>query len=230
MLLFQEVFFWHLVYFIHIRIVSLNRHLCGEKNNLKAISKKPFLIPYTLNDNAFENNAIESRKLLKMPGASSNDMVKYGKNSDERIRDLIHIYGKIRESVEIMNDSASFGTVMTMLSCLLHLVITPYFLLVEIFKQNPSFVFMTLQVVWFLGHVGRLLIIVEPCQTCLKEYKVTHNLVSEMILMDFNKDSKELLKTFISQISCTAISFNASGFFNIDRNLLTSVRKYLHIF
>ncbi|KAF7284724.1 hypothetical protein GWI33_021733 [Rhynchophorus ferrugineus] len=136
--------------------------------------------------------------------------------------ELLKVYGKIKDSVEIINSSASNGVLLLILSCLLHLVVTPYFLLLEIFKGKFSF-FGTLQVLWVLGHIGRLLILVEPCQNCLDEYKITSSLISEMALLEFDKETKKLLKHFASQFFYAEISFHACGFFAINRNLLTSV-------
>ncbi|XP_050302235.1 gustatory receptor for sugar taste 43a-like isoform X2 [Anthonomus grandis grandis] len=223
MMIFQEIFFWHLVFFIHLRIRSLNEQLFIERNKMKNNPKKVFCIPYSLTNNGKKQEMlVENVQIFEKVSTGPTSDEKPKKNTEERIQELMNIYGKIRESVEILNDSASYGVVLIILSCLLHLIVTPYFLLAEIFKKSPSPVFMTLQAVWFAGHIGRLLIMVEPCETCLREYKVTNTLVSELSLLDFDTTTKKNLKAFASQFSYATINFNACGFFNINRSLLTS--------
>nr|WJJ63343.1 gustatory receptor 3 [Pachyrhinus yasumatsui] len=225
-LVFQEIFFFHSVFFIHIRLLSLNENLAREKVKINGGVKQLFVIPYTTkNVGSGTENSEENKARISGRNSLCND-AKFGNHTANRIQEFLKTYGKIRESVEILNGSASYGIVMIMLSCLLHLVVTPYFLLVEIFKRNSSMIFMLLQGVWLLAHIGRLLVIVEPCQRCINEYKLTTNLVSELALLDFDEDTKKTLKDFASTFSYADINFHACGFFNINRNLLTSVRTF----
>lgn len=58
-----------------------------------------------------------------------------------------------------------------MLSCLLHLIVTPYFLVFGLItNKKAQYIFG--QFFWILGHIGRVLIIVEPCQSCIGEVSV----------------------------------------------------------
>lgn len=67
----------------------------------------------------------------------------------------------------------------TLASCLLHLVATTYFLLVEIVGEKDA-VFSWLQALWLTVHFLRLVLIVEPCHMTYKEARKTTFIVCEI--------------------------------------------------
>lgn len=81
MLVSQEVFFWHLVFFIHIRIIRLKETVSKER----LLLRKAFF-PYSLND-----------KLVTFK--------KTGNNFNELIKEV----ERIKESVKLLNESPSNG-------------------------------------------------------------------------------------------------------------------------
>ncbi|XP_060533804.1 gustatory receptor for sugar taste 43a-like isoform X2 [Cylas formicarius] len=206
MIFFQGVFIWHLLYFINIRIVSLNRCLDIEKKRLKQGTKKIFVIPYKITNGA--NDDQKSR-------ADSPDVA-------ARIAELLKVYDRIRESVFIFNTSPSFGVVMLILSCLIHLVVSPYFLLLEIIRRGST-LFTTLYLLWVIAHTGRLLMIVEPCHRCLSEITITKSLICELMRLYVDRDVNKTLKHFLAHLSLCEITFEGCGFFVISRNLLTTI-------
>ncbi|XP_030759602.1 gustatory receptor for sugar taste 43a [Sitophilus oryzae] len=155
-IVFQEIFYWHLISYIHIRMSSLNRNLRKEKQAISCLFRKIFTIRQ-------KSTIIVNKIELK-----SNESLKFERNIADRMIELLTVYGRIRESVEIVNSTASYGVVLLILSCLLHLIVTPYFLLIEIIKARSN-MFIGLQALWLAAHIGRLLIMVEPCQKCLNE-------------------------------------------------------------
>ncbi|XP_066261789.1 gustatory and pheromone receptor 39a-like [Euwallacea similis] len=173
----QTMFFWHLVFFVQIRLMRFKEELLKETVFALIVEV----------------------------------------SSEVRLKELLDVLEKIRKCVGIINDSASFGVVFLTLSCLLHLVVTPYSLLVEILKKSPSVTIIVLQSAWLSGHIGLLLLITEPCQRCSKEYQDICNITQEVIcLMELRRDLRT--KHFAENLK-----FNACGFFNIDRSLLTSI-------
>nr|CAH7714280.1 unnamed protein product [Callosobruchus chinensis] len=60
-----------------------------------------------------------------------------------------------------------------LIGCLLHLLVTPYDLYLEILHRHYSFIF--LQVIWMVGHILRLFLIVNPCEQISE--KVLPNLI-----------------------------------------------------
>ncbi|XP_066153581.1 gustatory receptor 68a-like [Euwallacea fornicatus] len=176
----QTMFFWHLVFFVHIRLKRFKEEL--------------------LKETMFACGTL----IVEVP-------------SEVRLKELLGVLKKIRKCVGIINDSASFGVVFLTLSCLFHLVVTPYFLLVEVLKKSPSVTIIILQSAWLSGHVGLLLLITEPCQKCSKDYQDVCNITQEIIcLIGLRRDLQ-------IKHSAENFKFNACGFFNIDRGLLTSI-------
>ena len=58
-----------------------------------------------------------------------------------------------------------------LISCLLHLVATAYFLFLELMNKKPNLSY--LQLLWIMLHVMRLLLIVEPCHVTVAEVKIS---------------------------------------------------------
>lgn len=77
----QNTLFWHLVFFIHIRIVSLNKQLLNEKKILLSSSQKVFFIPYPLTYTAKNKNKVEEKVKNYEKGIG---MVKFGKNTGKQ--------------------------------------------------------------------------------------------------------------------------------------------------
>lgn len=75
-----------------------------------------------------------------------------------------------------------------LLSCLLHLTVTPFFFIVEL-AGRCQISFIVLQVLWFLAHFFQLILVVEPCNVCLQE--VTNRFfVSFICINDAVSDKK----------------------------------------
>nr|CAH7753843.1 unnamed protein product [Callosobruchus chinensis] len=111
-----------------------------------------------------------------------------------------------------------------MFSCLIHLIITPYFLLAEIVKPDCDVVFSFLQVVWIVTHIARLLIIVEPCQSCNLEGQRTITLLCDLLRKcDITDSTRNIIQVFITQASQHPVKFSCLHLFNLDRSVLTTL-------
>nr|UTN00877.1 gustatory receptor [Semanotus bifasciatus] len=223
-LVMQEVFFWHIVFFIKIRISLLNKTLRSmEDEKADMFHKKSFGQAYPM-EISLKSSNVKTVEYLKQDGgqkcAGANVIEQF--NIAERVVSLIKFQEKVSAAVESINSCLAYGIPLIMLSCLLHLIVTPYFLLTEIMK-NGNAIFITLQSFWLLIHIGRVLIIVEPCQLCLNEHLRTSVIVYELLTCRFEEEEKKALTTFAMQLSYCRLKFTSGGFFKIDRSLLTSV-------
>ncbi|CAH1966898.1 unnamed protein product [Acanthoscelides obtectus] len=111
-----------------------------------------------------------------------------------------------------------------MFSCLIHLIITPYFLLAEVVKPDCDVVFTFLQVVWIATHIARLLIIIEPCQSCSLEGQRTIALLCDLLgKYDITDNTRKIVEVFITQASQQPVKFSCFHLFNLDRSVLTAL-------
>ncbi|XP_037040410.1 gustatory receptor for sugar taste 43a-like isoform X1 [Bradysia coprophila] len=123
----------------------------------------------------------------------------------------------------VISISSYFGITLLMLlsSCLLHLTVTAYFLILSLLDQNALDPFhISLQAVWLVFHTFRLLLIVEPCNMTSAESSHTTHLVCN-ILRDRPKSA--ILESFWQQLIAKETYFTAHGICRIDRSILTTV-------
>ncbi|XP_018574194.1 gustatory receptor for sugar taste 43a-like [Anoplophora glabripennis] len=212
----HEIFYWHLVLFIKIRISALNRYLhsIGKEDRRKKIPVQ------TGGRQVVVGGALENIEVCKESYKKKNFE---NMSLVERITVLATFQERISIAVQVLNNDGAFGIHLITLSCLLHLIVTPYFLLAEIIKPNGNVMFTYLQAAWLLAHIGRLLIIVEPCQLCLDEHRRTSMLLCELLTKDFDENVRNSLIIFSMQLNYCKIKFSPCGFFKIDRSLITSV-------
>ena len=83
----QEIFFWHLVFFIRIRMVILNQYLRKEKLFSKSFYKRLFVVSYTseiIKDLKNDANGQNGKKGDEN-GPINSDLLKYEKSSGKNI-------------------------------------------------------------------------------------------------------------------------------------------------
>ncbi|KAJ3651866.1 hypothetical protein Zmor_017873 [Zophobas morio] len=139
----------------------------------------------------------------------------------DRLTDYMKLVEKIDDTIEATNDFCAVHTLLILFSCLLHLVVTPYFLLVEI--CNGGYLpFTFLQLVWIFVHACRLMVIVEICQSGVNEYQKTINLVLKLWTSPLPLNIKEQVEILTVQISNKKIKFSSFGMMKISRSILTA--------
>ncbi|EFN79214.1 hypothetical protein EAI_11414 [Harpegnathos saltator] len=128
------------------------------------------------------------------------------------ISQLVTVHASLCDIVTYIN--AAYGVVILVvtITCLIHLIITPYFLIMEADgKRQP--LFLVVQAMWCIFHIWRLLIFVQPTYAATMEIAgaVTTYLV---ILIQFQKDddSKGNFDNILK--NATLILRNASTFHN----------------
>ncbi|KAK5638525.1 hypothetical protein RI129_012820 [Pyrocoelia pectoralis] len=141
-----------------------------------------------------------------------------GVTPEDAIRGVINkpfsIFRKTQKSVpKVISVIDAIGrqkTIIILTSCLLHLVVTPYFLVLEIMGRRNVLV-ATIQMVWIVTHLIRLVIIrMKP-------------LICKLLCYDFDEGTKKQLELFATELNHRQIEFTACGLVKIDRALITSI-------
>ncbi|XP_025162241.1 gustatory receptor for sugar taste 43a [Harpegnathos saltator] len=138
------------------------------------------------------------------------------------ISQLVTVHASLCDIVTYIN--AAYGVVILVvtITCLIHLIITPYFLIMEADgKRQP--LFLVVQAMWCIFHIWRLLIFVQPTYAATMEGKKTAILVSQLLSTSHDKESRTQLEIFSLQLLHRPLEFSACGLFTLDRGLVTSI-------
>ncbi|XP_044763460.1 uncharacterized protein LOC123320260 [Coccinella septempunctata] len=156
----QEIYFWHMTYFVKRCVQALNTglslHIEDKGKNVKIVDPKVQQKVYSI-DNMGRT-------------APSNTLVKNILTS-QKAKTFIHVHRILFEVVNFINDWYGIPLMLILLSCFLQLIGTPYFMLSN--TNEKSIVFSILEVVWLFTHTSRLLIIVEASHRCVKEVRTS---------------------------------------------------------
>lgn len=103
---------------------------------------------------------------------------------------ITDIYSSLAKAIECVSMALGPAILMGMLSSLLHLVATAYFLLVELVTKgfNP---FTLVQFAWIIIHTTRLILLVEPCHRAYYETQLTSDIISDGIRRPASAEIKE---------------------------------------
>ncbi|XP_014476530.1 PREDICTED: gustatory receptor for sugar taste 43a-like [Dinoponera quadriceps] len=145
-----------------------------------------------------------------------------GKASTDNISQLVTVHASLCDTVTYIN--AAYGVVILVvtITCLIHLIITPYFLIMEADgKRQP--LFLVVQTMWCIFHIWRLLIFVQPTYAATTEGKRTAVLVSQLLSANHDKEIRMQLEIFSLQLLHRPLEFSACGLFTLDRGLVTSI-------
>ncbi|XP_059054013.1 gustatory receptor for sugar taste 43a-like [Achroia grisella] len=137
---------------------------------------------------------------------------------------LSMLHGALCDVVHRIDSSYGLPVIVILMSTLLHLIVTPYFLIMELIVYTNRLHFLVLQFLWCFTHLLRLVIIVEPCHYTIIEGKRTQSLVSR--LMSLAPSTGELstrLVVFCRQLMLQAVSYMPMGMCTLDRPLVASI-------
>nr|ALS03937.1 gustatory receptor 2 [Ectropis obliqua] len=145
----------------------------------------------------------------------------------EAVRRLASLHGTLCEVVRCVDASYGLPLIVVLISTLLHLIVTPYFLIMEIIVSTNRVHFLVLQFLWCLTHMLRMLVVVEPCHYTIAEGRRTQNLVCR--LMNNVTDRPALgtlpsrVELFSRQLLLQSVSYTPLGMCTLDRPLVASV-------
>lgn len=144
------------------------------------------------------------------------------KITTNKISQFVTVHSFLCDTVSSINNAFGLVMLVVTLTCLLHLVITPYFLIVEI-NGSRQWLFVTCQTFWCILHVTRMLIIIQPTYFACEQAKKTAIIVSQLLSSSLSEDCRRHLEIFSLQLLHRPLDFTACGLFSLDRTLVTSV-------
>ncbi|CAG9559316.1 unnamed protein product [Danaus chrysippus] len=142
----------------------------------------------------------------------------------EAIRRLASLHGSLCNVVHRIDNSYGLPLIVILISTLLHLIVTPYFLIMEIIVSAHRIHFLVLQFLWCMTHLIRMFVVVEPCHYTITESRRTEVLVCR--LMTSTPSTGMLpsrLELFSRQLMLQSISYTPMGMCTLDRPLVASV-------
>nr|XP_033337492.1 gustatory receptor for sugar taste 43a-like isoform X1 [Megalopta genalis]XP_033337493.1 gustatory receptor for sugar taste 43a-like isoform X1 [Megalopta genalis] len=142
--------------------------------------------------------------------------------AESGIPELILIHSLLCDTVSLINNTFGVVILAVTTTCLLHLVITPYFLILQAGEEH-EWIFLAVQGMWCIFHVTRMLIIVQPSYSTVAEAKKTAVLVSQLLSSSFDASTRHQLEIFSLQLLHRPLEFSVCGLFSLDRTLITSI-------
>ncbi|EDW00935.1 gustatory receptor for sugar taste 43a [Drosophila grimshawi] len=137
------------------------------------------------------------------------------------IRAMADNHESLAKCVRLLSSSYGIAVLFILVSCLLHLVATAYFLFLEIVNKRYNG-YMWVQMLWILFHTLRLLMVVEPCHLAARESRKTIRIVCEIERKVYEPILAEETKKFWQQLLSVDVDFSASGLCRVNRTILTS--------
>ncbi|XP_028175090.1 gustatory receptor for sugar taste 43a-like, partial [Ostrinia furnacalis] len=146
----------------------------------------------------------------------------------EAIYGLASLHGTLCEVVHRIDDSYGIPLIVILISTLLHLIVTPYFLIMEIIVSAHRVHFLVLQFLWCATHLLRMCVVVEPSHYTIQEGKRTEGLVCRLMT---SAPTTGLLPTrlelFSRQLMLRSVSYTPLGMCTLDRPLVASVSIFI---
>nr|QHN69215.1 gustatory receptor 9 [Sirex nitobei] len=132
------------------------------------------------------------------------------------------MHTSLLNTVLLINSAFGVPLLVITATCLLHLIATPYFVIIEIYGKRDQLL-LTTQCLWCILHVGRIFVIVQPCYTVSEESKKTASIVSKLLSLDWEPEVRKQLKMFSLQLLHRPFELSACGHFSLNRSLITSI-------
>ncbi|XP_058463677.1 gustatory receptor for sugar taste 43a isoform X2 [Malaya genurostris] len=191
-------------------------HVFPEYNNTPVIE-----ITQSINNvsEKLDNLSEQKKGLTTISHAISNSRSTISTTSI--IEDLAYIHASLSTGVILVSNTFGVALLAVLGSCLLHLVATSYFLLVELVGDKDA-VFSWIQALWLFIHIFRFLLTIEPCHITNIELKRTMTIVCNLMRTCKDSSTKERLEGFWRQLVGNHSVFTACGLCTIDRHIITS--------
>lgn len=93
----------------------------------------------------------------KMDSIIAND----GRSFTDSISQLVTVHATLCDTVSLINTAYGVTVLVITITCLIHLIITPYVLIMEADGKHEM-LFVVVEGLWCLFHIWRLLMIVQP--------------------------------------------------------------------
>uniref|UniRef100_A0A182WAT1 Gustatory receptor n=1 Tax=Anopheles minimus TaxID=112268 RepID=A0A182WAT1_9DIPT len=137
------------------------------------------------------------------------------------IEDLAEIHASLSYCIVLVSKTFGIALLAVLGSCLLHLVATSYFLMVELVGDKDA-VFAWIQALWLFIHIFRFLLTIEPCHITNVESNRTITIISNLRRSCKDVELIDSINMFWQQLIASNFSFTACGLCTIDRRIITS--------
>ncbi|KAL4711943.1 hypothetical protein ACJJTC_006112 [Scirpophaga incertulas] len=143
----------------------------------------------------------------------------------EALLGLATLHGLLCDVIRRIDRSYGAPLVAILISTLLHLIVTPYFLIMEIIvSQVLRIHFLVLQFLWCVTHSLRMFVVVEPSHYTIMEGKRTENLVCWLMTMAPSSGSLSTrIELFSRQLMLRTVAYSPMGICTLDRPLMASI-------
>ncbi|KAM8712131.1 hypothetical protein ACLKA7_012626 [Drosophila subpalustris] len=219
---------------LHIHFANTAYGLGRRYRRLNLMLRTSYLIDksYTHSSNLIKVSAVRTISFNPMmPTALHASLTKLNsemianesaaKNKSLVMREMADNHESLNKCVRLLSGSYGIAVLFILISCLLHLVATAYFLFLEMLnKRDNGYVWV--QTLWIILHFLRLLMVVEPCHLFARESRKTIQIVCEIERKVFEPILAEETKRFWQQLLVVDADFSASGLCRVNRTILTS--------
>ncbi|KAF2880003.1 hypothetical protein ILUMI_26163 [Ignelater luminosus] len=223
--LINEYKFCFLGYCILKRLEQLNKHLGVDnfKNeNIEKILKSN--INACLPQKACENNTEKAKSMNALALSKLNYIDTHTRMIRNRIYKLILAHDLLCDATKILNELYGLNNAVTIIGILWHLIETPYLLISELTGNRKDSIYLTVLFLWCLLHIGRLMLLAQPCHSCLNEAQKTSDLVCKLLFsLDSDREVKSKLRDFALILLHRKFEFTASGLIAVNRALVTTI-------
>nr|CAH7761035.1 unnamed protein product [Callosobruchus chinensis] len=171
----KELLYWHVIFFVKIKISTLNARL-RELKKASSYNEHPKIVI----DRSDLDRWSLNKGIRKVNSVSSESVCTSGicLSLDQEITSLTRYQDHIFQAVEVINSTTEYG--------------------IHIFAKG-KLIFIILQTTWVLGHLGRVLIIVEPCQLCINEHRKTANLICDLLTNELKDHVEKAVSTITKE-------------------------------
>ncbi|XP_016941188.3 gustatory receptor for sugar taste 43a isoform X4 [Drosophila suzukii] len=219
-----QVNFANTAYGLGRRFRRLNRMLSssflGENNTSSAV--KPQMVS-TVKNISLNRPAMPSALHASLTKLNSETLPieSAAKNRSLLLKSLADSHESLGKCVHLLSNSFGVAVLFILVSCLLHLVATAYFLFLELLSKRDNG-YLWVQMLWICFHFLRLLMVVEPCHLAARESRKTIQIVCEIERKVHEPILAEAVKKFWQQLLVVDADFSACGLCRVNRTILTS--------
>ncbi|XP_034948469.1 gustatory receptor for sugar taste 43a-like [Chelonus insularis] len=218
-------------YNLNERFIRLNKNLENLLKSMKNTSRKDISL---IGDPIIETDKIpvtilrpemhskSAKRVFRTPKKPEWTNERDAAEIADSLSQLISIHSSLCDINLLINKAFGFPILVVGITCLLHLIITPYFLMMEANNEREG-IFIFVQCLWCILHIYRMLMVVQPCYATTKESKNTAVLISQLLTYSWQPDVRKQLEIFSLQLLHRPLNFSACGLFSLDRALVTSM-------
>ncbi|XP_029178697.1 gustatory receptor for sugar taste 43a-like [Nylanderia fulva] len=225
----MEVQFAILVYNVGQRFFRINKSLENILNSSKITNqfRKDLGLAGDLRDQGqlityIQQEMMGNTRLFRKSNIMDSTVANDNRSFTDRISRLLAVHSSLCDTISLINSAYGVVLLVITVTCLIHLIITPYFLIMEADGRRDP-LFLAVQALWCVFHIWRLLMIVQPTYATTMQGKKTAELISQLLPVSPDKEGTKQLEIFSLQLLHRPLEFTACGLFTLDRTLVTSI-------